>query len=329
MLLAGVDVGGTYIKLGLVDHNGRVLQHDKIETTTCPSPDESVQRIRQSLARQLEQLGNSFADVNGIGLGTPGPLDIRTGVVISPSNLPAWRNFPIRDRLSAACDDVAVTFTNDANAAAFGEYWIGCGHAARSLLLLTLGTGVGGGIIIDDRMLEGCHSSGAEVGHICINHAPDARMCGCGVRGHLEAYASATALGQRAAEALRAGEPSSLRDAASDGEPLSGLVICQHADDDDGLALRLVQETAKYLAWGIADLAHVIDPEIIVLGGAMNFGGPTAPLGQHFIGWIADEVRRRTFPLIAQNLNIVFSSLGGDAGFIGAAGWARQSLLRT
>jgi glucokinase len=216
--------------------------------------------------------------------------------------------------------------TNDANAAAFGEYWRGAGQNAESLVMLTLGTGVGGGIVIAGECIEGAHSAAAEVGHICIDRRPDARQCSCGKRGHLEAYASATSLCERARESLRSGAPSSLQRALDEGNELNGHLVYQHARNGDSLTQRLILETADYLAWGIADLAHIIDPEVFVLGGAMNFGGSQSPLGRRFLERIEQGVRRLAFPSIGRGLNIVFSRLGNAAGFIGAAGLARRRL---
>jgi glucokinase len=242
--------------------------------------------------------------------------------------LPGWHYYPIRQRLSVACGSRPVTFMNDANAAAYGEFWVGEGHAAQSLVLLTLGTGVGGGIILDDRMWAGHHDHGAELGHLCLDHSPAARRCGCGGLGHLEAYASATAVVQRTQEALAGGATSSLQPILTSGESLTALQISEHAQAGDDLALKIIQETAHYIGWAVADLAHTIDPELFLIGGAMNFGGAALPLGQRFLATIRDTAASLTFPIIAQNLRVEFASLRGEAGWIGAAGWARRSSLR-
>ncbi len=327
-IFAGVDVGGSFIKLGVVDDSGKILARDRLETRMFHDPAEAMRESSKSLDRQLAGLGRRWSDVRAIGLGTPGPMDIARGLILTPGNLPTWRNAPVRDLLRDACDGIPVTLTNDANAAAFGEFWMGVGRDASSLVLLTLGTGVGGGIIVDGHCIEGAHSAAAEVGHICIDRRPDARLCPCGKRGHLEAYASATALVDRARESLEPGALSSLKRALDEGQELNGLLIYQHAQSGDSLSQRLILETADYLAWGIAELANVIDPEIFVLGGAMNFGGNQSPLGRKFIERIEQGVRRLAFPVISGSLKIVYSQLGNDAGFVGAAGLARQRSLK-
>lgn len=324
-IYVGVDVGGTYIKLGVVNDDGRILARNKFDTRPGNGPQPAFAEVRRYLDRELAGLGRRIESVRAIGLGTPGPMDIPGGLMLNPGNLPAWHHAPVRDMLAEVCGGIAVTFTNDANAAAFGEYWVGVGQNAQSLLLLTLGTGVGGGIIVDGRCIEGAHSAGAEVGHICIDRRPDARVCNCGKRGHLEAYASAKAVVDRTREILESGAATSLKRANDDGHELNGMLIYQHAQNGDSLAQRVILETADYLAWGIADLAHVIDPELFILGGAMNFGGTQSPLGRKFLERIELGVRRLAFPVICERLKIVYSQLGSDAGLVGAAGLARRA----
>ena len=189
--------------------------------------------------------------------------------------------------------------------------------------MLTLGTGVGGGIIVGDLSIDGAHSHGSECGHIIVDSSPSARLCPCGQRGHLEAYASATAVKARAAEAIEAGGSGSLARAVAGGEELTPILVGREAAAGDPLAVEIVLETARWLGIGIVTLMHTIDPEAVVLGGAMTFGGEGAPLGRSFIERIRAEVRSRAFPTLSAETTIGFASLGGDAGSIGAAGLAR------
>ncbi|MEE3220264.1 MAG: ROK family protein, partial [Planctomycetota bacterium] len=216
-----------------------------------------------------------------------------------------------------------VAYANDANAAAYGEFWVGSGSQYPSMILLTLGTGVGGGIIVGDQTIDGVNSHGSECGHIIVDSRDDARMCSCGHRGHLEAYASATGVTRRAQEALDAGRESALREVRSSNIPLTAKQIHAAAEQGDALALEVVLETGRYLGIGITTLLHTIDPAAVVLGGAMDFGGRDNPVGRQFLDRIKEEVARRAFPVIAERIEIDFASLGGDAGYIGAAGVAR------
>jgi glucokinase len=326
-LFGGVDVGGTNIKVGVLDHEGRTVNHSKFPTQPDKEPDVAIKHADEMLKKLVADAEFDWEDVAAVGLGTPGPLDISGGLILTPNNLPGWRNFPIRDKLSSELGK-PVTYANDAAAAAFGEYWIGSGRQYESLVLITLGTGVGGGIIVNDFSIDGSHSHGAEVGHITIDTSESARICPCGVSGHLEAYASATAVVDRCAMALADRSDSILLSEIGEASPLSALMISNAADKGDELAIEIVKETARYLARGVANLAHVIDPQAFILGGAMNFGGNQSPLGRQFIDEVVETARKLVFPVLAENLTVRFAELGGDAGFIGAAGLARVAFLK-
>ncbi len=199
----------------------------------------------------------------------------------------------------------------------------GAGAEHDSLVLITLGTGIGGGIIIGDTLVEGAHSCGGECGHILVNPAKDAWQDSLGKSGSLEAYACAGAVIRRATDALGASEASSLARRHRKGEPITPLMVSEEAEQGDPLARSVVMETAHWLAIGIVTFVHTIDPEAVVLGGAMNFGGPTSPLGREFLQKIRDEVRPRLLEPLRAVVQIEFATLGGDAGHIGAAGLAR------
>jgi glucokinase len=218
-----------------------------------------------------------------------------------------------------------VTYANDATAAAYGEFWVGSGRDYDSLILLTLGTGVGGGIIIDNASIDGAHSHASEFGHIIVDTAATARICPFGHSGDLEAYCSATALKARARDAIPQNTESSLSKAVSAGEELTPILISREAAAGDPLATDLIMETARWLGIGIVTLMHTLDPEAVLIGGAMTFGGEEAPVGKAFIERVRAEVRSRAFPLLAEKTIIRFASLGGDAGSIGAAGLARRN----
>jgi glucokinase len=321
-LFLGFDVGGTNIKLGVVDERGRVLGHTKIATEEEQGPREAVRRARLAVDEMLASMGLSLADVAAVGLCVPGTMDIPRGMFLEPHNLPQWHYFAIRD-CTAEAFGLPVAFANDANAAAFGESWIGSGQKFHSIVMLTLGTGLGGGIIIGDLSIDGENSAGSECGHIIIDTSPTARMCGCGQPGHLEAYCSATALVDRTHALIAAGRTTSLNRRISDVEPLTALMIAQEADRGDSLAYEVIMELATWLGLGIVTLMHTIDPGAVVLGGAMNFGGHDDAVGRRFLEHVRGVVRKHAFPILAQKTTIDFATLGGDAGFIGAAGIAR------
>jgi len=313
-IFVGVDVGGTNTKLGLITASGKIIAEQQIPTRQDRGPDQAMQRSAEAVRRLLANHQIDHNAVIAVGLGTPGSMDIPQGMLLAPPNLPSWKNFPIRDALAQALE-IPVVFNNDANAAAMGEYWLGGGKKFQSLVFLTLGTGVGGGMIINDFLIAGSHSLGGEIGHVTVDTSPEARVCGCGIKGHLEAYAGAAAIVDR--YCLMLGNQQ------LDPVP-SPLDICRAAEAGDAIAIRVIEETANYLATGIAIIAHLIDPEIVLLGGAVTFGGDASPAGRRFLQTIRHHVVRDTFPAIGENLKIEFATLGGAAGWIGAAALARQ-----
>ena len=326
-LWAGVDLGGTNIKSALVDDDGRMVAFRTEPTNAAAGPEDAAARMGRSVHLLAGDVGVATSDLAGVGLGTPGPQELVTGTIIRAGNLPGWDSFPIRDRVAVHCGH-PVVYSNDAGAAAFGEFWVGSGREYGSLVLLTLGTGIGAGIIIGELSIDGAHSHGSECGHNIVDATPTARRCPCGHTGHLEAYASATSLVARAREALAAGGAAaagSLGRAVAAGEPLTPILIGREMAAGDPLAAELVLETARWLGIGIVTLMHTIDPEAVILGGAMLFGGEAAPVGRAFLERVRAEVRGRTFPILAEKTVIRFASLGGDAGAIGAAGLARRA----
>jgi glucokinase len=245
-------------------------------------------------------------------------MDIPAGIILDPPNLRPWQNVPVRDHIARAFG-LPTAFQNDANAAAFGEYWVGAGRDVQSMVMFTLGTGIGGGIILDDKVLEGRHSHGAEVGHMKIDLGKS-RQCGCGRWGCLEAFASATAVVKRAEEALAGVRgPSLLRDLlAATEEELPARVVFEAADRGDEVAKKVVGDTAYYLAVGAMNLMHIIDPAMIVYGGGMTAAG------DGFLNRIREYIRELAFPVPAERTVVQYAQLGSDAGFIGAAACARQ-----
>jgi glucokinase len=320
----GVDVGGTGIKIGLVDDRGQTLAFERMPTRESEGPTAALKRMAETITG-LEKRLNVAGEVHRIGMGAPGPMDLPRGYLVAPPQLPSWWDFPIRDSLAEMLDR-PVSFLNDANAAAYGEFWLGSGRQATSMILLTLGTGVGGGIIVDGELVNGVNSFGSECGHIIVDPSPSAQLCVWGGgRGQLEAYASASAVVQRTRARLTDGVESSLRGLLGGGDSeLTAKKVYHAATAGDSLALEIVDETARWLGIGVTTLVHTLDPGSVVLGGAMNFGGPDCPIGRRFLEGITNEFRERTFDNVFHGTTIGYASLGGDAGYLGAAGYARK-----
>ena len=323
----GIDLGATGIKVGVVDDLGRPLSWLSIPTEVEKGPEDASRRMGDAVHRAIRDAALEPNAIARVGLGSPGGMDIPSGMLTTTIHLTGWDDFPIRDRVSHECG-LPVTFENDANAAAYGEYWVGSGRDFPSMVLLTLGTGIGCGIIIGELVVQGAHSHGGEAGHIIIDSRDDAQMCGCGGRGHLEAYASATAVIQRTREALDAGGASSLSKRMATGAELTPKLIAEEAESGDELSTEIISETARYLGIGVVNVMHVVDPNVVLLGGAMTFGGSESELGRRFLAQVKEVVQRLALPIPARDTVIDFATLGGDAGFIGAAGVARLEYLK-
>ncbi|WP_345685150.1 ROK family protein [Novipirellula caenicola] len=320
----GIDIGGTSIKIGLVDDEGRTLAFERLPTRESEGPTAAMQRIAAVIQDIEGQLGISDK-VRRVGLGAPGPMDLAAGYLVAPPQLPSWWDFPIRDTIAKMLER-PVSFLNDANAAAYGEFWLGSGRNDQSMLLLTLGTGVGGGIIIEGELVNGTNSFGSECGHIVVDPSPTAQLCVWGGgRGQLEAYASASAVVQRTRQRLTEGAKSSLSGLLGGGDSeLTAKRVYEAAKEGDPLALEIIDDTARWLGIGLTTLIHTLDPGSVVLGGAMNFGGANCCIGKRFLSKISEEFRVRTFENVFEGTTITFATLGGDAGYLGVAGYARR-----
>jgi len=316
----GLDVGGTTMKAAVVDDAGTPLSAPAIlDTRPELGQDIGLETMCEAIRRAVFATKLKPDDIAAIGVATPGLMDIKAGMILDPPNLKPWKNVPVRDHIKAAFGK-PTAYQNDANAAAYGEYWVGAAQGTKSMVLFTLGTGVGGGIIARDVIVEGEHSHGGELGHLRIAMPDQGRLCGCGARGCLEAYASATNVVKRAREDMAAWRlPTKLQQyfTANDDE-LTAKVVFDLAAGGDKLAMKVVDDTAYYLALGACAVIATVDPEMIVFGGGM------AESGEPFREKIEAYVKKFGLPFPAKSVKIALAKLGADAGFIGAAGCARM-----
>lgn len=322
----GIDVGGTNIKAGVVDDGGRVFGTSSVPTNASRGPDHGVDQMVRAAEQALQSAGVDSGLITGVGLATPGTMDIPAGMLLDPPNLPGWQNYPVRQKVADRLLRPTI-LQNDANAAAYGEYWAGSARQADSLVFFTLGTGLGGGVIVDDTIIQGEHSHGSELGHTIIE-MNNGRLCKTGQYGTLEAYCSATSLMERMQEALDSGRTSSVTSRLDDTTPLTPLLMAEEAEAGDALCTELILEMARCLGTATTSIVHVIDPTMVLLGGAMTFGRHEKRIGRMFLERVREEFRRRAFPVLAEKVLIDYASLGGSAGFIGAAGCARRAFVR-
>jgi glucokinase len=314
----GVDLGGTNIVCAAVTPDARIIEKHKRPTEVPKGVEGVVANIKECIREVLRKAHLSLEEISGIGIGSPGPLNTRTGIVVSPANLTGWRNVPLRKMLEDEFK-VRVVLDNDANAAAYAEKWAGAGKGVDNLVVFTLGTGVGGGIIIDGKLLRGPDDTAGEVGHCTIDY--NGYPCKCGNRGCLETYVSATGIVRRTIEAIRKGRQTIISTMVDgDLDRLTSKIVHEALEKGDQLACEIFEETGRLLGAGIANIINTLNPEMIVISGGV------IQAGEHLFGPTKDEVRRRAFEEPARTARIVPARLGGDAGVIGAAGILLQQL---
>ena len=322
-LTLGIDVGGTDVKLGLVDASGSILNRHRTPTPQLGTPSRVFQYAISYAQQKLSELGIPASQLRATGLAVPGVLDAREFVLREVVNLPGWQGVSLLTELQAATR-LPSTVINDANSAAFAEYTMR-GLTERSLALVTLGTGIGCGIVVAGKPCGGDHGSAGELGHIAIDFGPDALPCTCGSRGHLESYAGAGGVIARLKHAIdQAGStavPSTLL-----LHDLSPRTIADEAASGNEICQQVITDTAHYVGRAIGLLGQVVDPAVVLLGGAMTFGGSSTVIGQRFIATVRETVKATTLVQVGGNVQIEFATLGNDAGMLGAAMLSRQSL---
>ena len=328
-IFLGIGFGGRYIKLGVVDSDGRTISYFSTPNQAESGPDASTRHCGEFVLEALQKTGIDVKSVAGTGLSFPGSLNPRTEQLHRPPNFPDWQGYPIANKLAEYTGLDSVLFCNNANAAAYGEYWIGAAQGTQSVCLLLLDKGIGCGTIVESREIKGANGFGGEVGHVIVDSSPGARWCNCLHQGHLEAYSSATGVARRTREKIEVGLPSSLRNLITPATHLYDIprMVYDEAVNGDELAITVIKETARFLGIGIVSLLHTIDPECVLIGGEMMFGGKGSNIGEMFLARIREEIDKRALKDLAERLKLDFAMLGPNASYIGAAGLAREETL--
>ena len=316
----GVDLGGTNIKVGLFTSELEIVDQSSCRTEVEGGFHHVIGQMADAVRTLCSRNGVEFSTVRGVGIGCPGPVDVAQGLVVVAPNFPGWRDLPVRDALRRALGGLPAVLENDANVAAYGEFRAGAGRGLTSLVMITLGTGIGCGIIIDGRIHRGASDTAGELGHATVQVG--GRQCGCGRLGCLECYASAPGTVNRFREALGAGRNSILAEGGLKGDRITAKDIFEAAANGDALAWQVVDETVRYLAIGCDLVVNLIDPDIIVLTGGMTAAGDLLmkPLEKY--------ARELFFPRPKARTKLALTELGGDAGIIGAA-FCAQDLYET
>lgn len=311
--LVGIDLGGTTIKMAFITEDGEIDHKWEIRTDLSNLGKNITSNIAVAINDKLQELGRTKEMLVGIGMGAPGPVQMETGLIYEAVNI-GWRNYPLKEHLEEKTDLPAYV-DNDANIAALGEMWKGAGGGAANVVVVTLGTGVGGGIISNGDVIRGVNGAGGEIGHITsipVNGAP----CNCGKTGCLETIASATGIVRQTME-LDDKYPDSV---LYKKEGLTAKDVFDAARLGDELAIKVVDQTAFHLGLALANLANGVNPEKIVLGGGVSRAGDVLlpPVKEYF--------QKFAFPRVAIGADISIASLGNDAGIIGGA-WLVKSKI--
>ncbi len=301
----GVDVGGTSVKMGLFDKDGNVLDKWEIPTRAADGGKHILPDIAASIREKMADKSLAKEDVVGVGIGVPGPVE-KSGVVHKAVNL-GWSEMNMKEELTALLDGMRVEGGNDANVAALGEMWKGGGQGHKNLVAVTLGTGVGGGIIVNGEIMTGATGAGGEIGHIHVeDHETEA--CGCGNYGCLEEYASATGITRLANRALKASDKDSV---LRNGE-VSAKTVFDAVKAGDELAIEIAKQFGEYLGKGLGVIAGIINPEIFVIGGGVS------KAGEVLFDYIKPSFERTAFQG-SKDVIFALATLGNDAGIYGAA----------
>jgi glucokinase len=322
--IIGVDLGGTNIVSAAMTEDGSEIHAVRSIPTKSEAGDEGVAGrmvalVEEVMAETQRETGAARGDFIGVGVGAPGPLDREHGIVLIAPNL-GWNNFPLRQRMQDRLS-LPTSLDNDANCATFGEWWQGAARGARNVVGLTIGTGIGGGLILNGALYHGSSDMAGEVGHTTIDM--NGRYCKCGNYGCLEAYASGPAIATRAREVLvREGMKSAIRDMVEGRlAEITAQTVYEAAKGGDQLASEIVRDTGRYLGAGVANLLNIFNPDRVVIAGGVTAAGDAL-----FVPLKA-EVRRRAFTPAVNAAEIVAGELPGTAGVVGAVASFKQQHL--
>ncbi len=301
----GVDLGGTTVKLGLFDPEGKVLEKWEIITRKEDSGKLILPDIADAVKGKMQEKSIAKEDVIGVGIGVPGPVD-SAGIIYKAANL-GWGVFSIKEQLSESWDGIRVEAGSDANVAALGEMWRGGGQGYDNMVAVTLGTGVGGGIIVDGKILTGAKGAGGEIGHILVEEQ-ETEVCGCGKTGCLEQYASATGVVRLANRRLAKDDKASVLR----GKKISAKDVWDAVKAGDELAVEVAKQFGEYLGKGLAAVACVVNPDIFVIGGGVSKAGDV------LMDYMVEPYKKYVFHG-SRETKFALATLGNDAGIYGAA----------
>lgn len=313
----GIDLGGSNITAALITASGKLLRLEKIKTHSHEGVRKTIARV-VDLARLVQVAANvPNRDVKAVGIGVPGVVSCKAGLVRFSPNLPGWKNVPLASKIKTALKK-PITMDNDANVAAYGEKWMGAGKKHDHVVVYTLGTGVGGGVIVDGKLVHGYCDGAGELGHMTI--LPEGPRCNCGNRGCLEALVSGTAIAREGRRALKANPKSALaRLCEGRSDKVTSKLVFQAASAGDVAAKNIVAQTGRFLGIAVANIINLLNPEVVIIGGGVS------KAGEDLLRHVRREAQRRTLDDLSKCSKIVAAKLEDRAGVYGAARLAMQN----
>jgi len=312
-LAVGIDLGGTNVRAALVSPRGEIVRTSECRTRPERGSDVVIDEMATMVNTLIKEQGSSRDSIVGLGVGSPGPLSHRDGVIYKAANLPGWENVRLR-RLLLERTGLPTLVDNDANAAAYGEYWVGAGKSTRHIVVFTLGTGLGSGVVINGEILRGHFENAGEMGHMIV--VAGGRPCSCGQNGCFEQYASAGNLAKHCMARIRQGQQSTLREVLERDGEFGAKAVAEAAQAGDDFAAQAWDEACYYIAVGCVNAQHAFNPQVIVLAGGMT------KAGSFLLSAVTKHFRKLCWRLLDDAPDIAISVLGDDAGVVGAAGLA-------
>ena len=306
----GIDVGGTNVKLALVDDNGNVLHSDSVPTYAKMGYEYTVNNIIQAIKSLMEKSGCGAGDVEGIGFDFPGQIDYKNGIVRLAPNIPGWVDVPIAKMIEDEFG-IKTRIDNDVRCATLGEMKFGAGKGCENFVCITVGTGIGSGLVVNGQIVRGASNAAGELGHIKLQ-MNDGPICGCGDRGCLEAYASGPSIVAMAQEYIKGGKSTRYRELAQDGE-ITPYLVAKAAQEGDPVAKRIFQIFGSYLGIGLTSVINLLNPETVIIGGGV------ADAGDILFDPIKKTIKDRAMAVAGSAVEIVPAQLGNSAGVIGAS----------
>ncbi len=306
----GIDVGGTNVKIALVDGDGKIIYSNSVPTYAQMGYEYTVNNIKQAIKDLMKETNTEAKDIQGIGFDFPGQVDCKTGVVKNAPNIPGWVNVPIAQMIEDEFH-IPTRIDNDVRCAALGELKFGAGRGCENFVCITVGTGIGSGLVINGKVVRGAANAAGEIGHIKLQ-MEDGPLCGCGDSGCLEAFASGPSIVAMAQEYLKGGKSAKFRELAGDGE-ITPYIVAKAAEAGDPVAKRIFEKMGYYIGMGLTSVINLLNPEKIIIGGGV------AECGELLLEPIRRTINERAMKVQREAVEIVPAELGNSAGVIGAS----------